>query len=160
MSLTSVLGGIAGGFLTGGPGGALLGGIGALVGGGGKPAPQPPPGGPFGPYGVTGGITIGGPNGIGIGGRIAPTGYGPGTVPAGTAGGAPRGYHLNKHALPACKSHGAVPARSIYVRNRRMNPLNPRALRKALHREKAARKIMSKLHIFHTVRRAAPKRKR
>lgn len=160
MSLTSILGGIAGGFLTGGPGGALLGGVGALVGGGGRPAPPSPSGGgPFGPYGVTGGITIGGPNGIGIGGRIAPTGYAPaGGAPAG--GGAPKGYHLNKHPLPACKSHGAVPARSIYVRNRRMNPLNPRALRRALSREKSARKLLSKLHIFHHVRRAAPKRKR
>jgi hypothetical protein len=157
MSLTSVLGGIAGGFLSGGPAGAIAGGVLGAFGGGPKPAPQlPPGGGPFGPYGVAGGVTIGGQNGITIGGRIAPTGYAPaGGAPA--AGGAPRGYHLNKHALPACKSHGAVPARSIYVRNRRMNPLNPRALRKALHREKAARKLMSKLHVFH---RAAPARRR
>jgi len=76
------------------------------------------------------------------------------------ASGAPRGYHLNKHPLAACKSHGAVPARSMYVRNRRMNPLNPRALRKALHREKSARKLMGKLHIFHAHRSIAPRRKK
>jgi hypothetical protein len=160
MSLLGTLGGIASGFLTGGPAGAVAGGIlGAF---GGKPSnpvgPPVPSGGPFGPYGVAGGVTIGGQNGITIGGRIAPTGYAPGGGgAAGAAGGAPRGYHLNKHPLPACKSHGAVPARTIYVRNRRMNPLNPRALRKALHREKAARKLMSKLHVFH---RAAPARRR
>lgn len=153
MSLTSVLGGIAGGFLTGGPGGALLGGISGLIGGGSKPAPQPSP--PSGsPFGVGVGVNMGGPNGITL--RLGT----PNVVNGGAAaagGQAPKGYHLNKHALPACKSHGAVPARSIYVRNRRMNPLNPRALRKALHREKSARKLMSKLHVFH---RAAPARRR
>lgn len=156
MSLTSVLTGIAGGFLTGGPAGAAAGGVlGAF--GGGKPAPQPPP--PT-PIGIGGAINMGGPFGVTASGRLnLPwNNAAPATVAAGQA--APRGYHLNKHALPACKSHGAVAAHTIYVRNRRMNPLNPRALRKALHREKAARKLMSKLHIFSHTRRAAPKRKR
>ena len=164
MSLMGTLGGIAGGFLSGGPIGAITGGLTAAFGG--KPSnpvgPPVPSGGPFGGYGVTVGGNVGGPYGITVGGTMAPTAYGPRSLPAtaGAGGQAPRGYHLNKHPLPACKSHGAVPARSIYVRNRRMNPLNPRALRKALHREKAARKLMSKLHIFHHVRRAAPARRK
>jgi hypothetical protein len=103
------------------------------------------------------GINAGGPNGITL--RFGTPGVVNGGPTAG-ANGAPRGYHLNKHPLAACKSHGAVPARSIYVRNRRMNPLNPRALRKALHREKAAKKLMGKLHIFHAHRSIAPRRKK
>jgi hypothetical protein len=55
------------------------------------------------------------------------------------------GYHLNKHALPACKSHGAVPARSILVRNRHRNPANGAAIKRAASRLKAAEKIFRKV---------------
>jgi hypothetical protein len=159
VSLISTLGGIATGFLSGGPAGAVAGGImGAF--GGGSPrtpaiaaAPMPPSGSPFG-IGV--GINAGGPNGITL--RLGTPNVVNGS-PTGATG-QPRGYHLNKHPLAACKSHGAMPARSMWVRNRRMNPLNPRALRKALHREKAARHLMGKLHIFKAHRSLAPRRKK
>lgn len=157
MSLLGTLGGIASGFLTGGPAGAVAGGIMGAFGSPSRPAGvalTPPSGSPF---GVGVGINAGGPNGITL--RLGTPNVVNGGQSVG-AGGAPRGYHLNKHPLAACKSHGAVPARSIYVRNRRMNPLNPRALRKALHREKAARHLMGKLHIFKAHRSLAPRRKK
>jgi len=47
--------------------------------------------------------------------------------------GAPAGYHLNKSYSYA----RGMPAGSFYVKNRRMNPANPRALRRGIRREKA-----------------------
>lgn len=93
------------------------------LGGGGPPSP---PGGrmAFGPQGV------GGPAGPG-GGASA----GPGV----------RGYHLNKHALGATKKHGAVPAKSIMVRNRHMNVANVRALRRAAQRARGFIHVSRKL---------------
>ena len=127
-------------YATGGVGGLVRG----LVGGG-QPGGTPaslPAGSIFG--GISG--TIGGPNGIGIqlgGGRAGPGGA---RAAAPTGGGCPRGYHLNKHALAASKSHGAVPARSICVRNRSVNPLNPKAMSRSLRRLKRARKLVQRLH--------------
>lgn len=159
MSLWSSITGAVGGLITGGPMGAIQGAIrGWGGGGGGAPAPVVPAGG--GPFsGGSVGVTIGGP--YGITGRIGVGQWGAGggqtSTPAASGGGCPRGYHLNKHALGASRSHGAVPARTICVRNRSMNPLNPRALRKALAREKRARKLLSKLHVFRPVRHAPAK---
>lgn len=153
MSLLGTLGGIAGaigGFVTGGPVGAIAGyKTGSQLGTSPNSAVTPLPsipgiasGGLFG----SGPITI---PGIGTAGTI-PLGF-PGTAPQ-TGGQCPRGYHLNKHALAASKRHGALPARSICVRNRHLNPMNPRALSRALRREKRARKIVRKLHVFAPVR--------
>jgi len=83
------------------------------------------------------------------GGRIA---LGPtlpqGSAPQGGAGAAAagmRGYHLNKKPLGATKKHGAVPAHTIWVRNRHMNVANVRALRKAAQRAKGFIHISRKL---------------
>lgn len=68
----------------------------------------------------------------------------------GNGAGCPKGYHLNKHALPASKRHGAVPARSLCVRNRHLNALNGRAAGRALRRLKRADKMTRKIHrLFH-----------
>lgn len=157
--LGSVIGGITG-LATGGIGGAIAGwSAGGAIGG-----PKPPTIAPVAPSmpslpAVGGGgswwnqpITI---PGVGTAGTI-PLGF-PGTQPS-TGGQCPRGYHLNKHALAASKRHGALPARSICVRNRHLNPMNPRALSRALRREKRARKIVRKLHVFAPVRHTVQRR--
>ena len=153
MSLLSTLGGIAGGiggFLTGGPAGAITGyKLGSGLGGSHPSTPAAPSG--FGPFvpaqggGLSMPFPVNGPGGIPL------PGYNPAPTNA-TGGSCPRGYHLNKHALAASKHHGALPARSICVRNRHLNPMNPRALSRALRREKRARKIVRKLHVFAPVR--------
>lgn len=167
MSLLGAIGGAIGGFLTGGPGGAIIGGLAGYSGsGGGTPGTSvvrsmptlPVPGG--GGLPMPGGFNFGGRSGPGtIGGiPIMAPGYGFGGKLRGRVppqnGQCPRGWHLNKHTL----SDGTG-ARSMCVRNRTMNPLNPRALKRALTREKRAGKIIRRLHIFHAVHRvaAAPK---
>lgn len=103
------------------------------------------------------GISVGKYNfGIGgeVGKRTTQSYYGeittsPSTA-AGQGGSCPRGFHLNKHALPASKRHGAVPARTICVRNRHVNALNGRAAGRALRRLKRADKMTRKIHsLFH-----------
>lgn len=120
-------------------------------GGGGARAPQPypfPTGGPGGSIG----IQVGGPTGVSVG----YTGHGGGSSAAcGPNGACPRGYHLNKGPLAPTKKHGALPARSICVRNRRMNPLDGHAARRALRRIKAASKMVRKLHMFSGTRSVA-----
>jgi hypothetical protein len=129
--------------------------VGRLTGG---PAAQAP--------GITIGVggSMGGPLGIGVGGSISfPFGGGGSkSGPAAPSGGTcPRGYHLNKHALAASKRHGALPARSTCVRNRSMNPMNPRAITRSLRRIKRATKVVRRLHAFAPVRhRAAPPRRK
>lgn len=147
MSLKSaVLGGL-GGFLSGGPGGAIAGVAGSLFGGrSGPPAP-----------GYTGGGGGGGAS-VGAGGNIGPFSFGYGVSYAGGGlkpganGACPKGYHLNKHPLAASKHHGAVPARSLCVRNRRVNPLNSRALSRSLRRLHRAQKLVRHLHVLPTHR--------
>lgn len=79
-----------------------------------------------------------------------------GSQAAGQGGQCPRGMHLNKHALPASKRHGAVAARTICVRNRHVNALNGRAASRALRRLKRANKMTRKIHaLFH---RPAPRK--
>lgn len=119
------------------------GGIGALgsILGGPKPFNFPSMGGPINmPFPVKG------PGGVNL----------PGYNPAGSQN-CPRGYHLNKKPLAACKKHGAVGARSICVRNRSMNPMNWRALTKSMKRVKRAQKIVRKLHSFAPVRHSLPR---
>jgi len=76
--------------------------------------------------------------------------------PGSSASSCPRGYHLNKKPLAACKSHGAKAARTMCVRNRSMNPMNYRALTKSLRRIKRAQKVVRKLHKFGTPQRRLP----
>lgn len=119
----------ASGFATGGFTGAIAGGAMAAFGpgGGGKPPSSGLINMPF---------PVKGP-----GGQLLP-GFG-GTSSATSC---PKGYHLNKHALAASHKHGAVPAHSMCVRNRSINPLNHRALTRSLKRLKRAGKLVRKLH--------------
>lgn len=145
MSLLGTLGHIAGGvigFATGGVPGAIAG-----AGLGPKPPsslPSSVPG--FGGFQMP--FPVNGPGGIPL------PGYNPGGGNAPVNGQCQRGYHLNKHALAASKRHGAVPAHSICVRNRSINPLNARAITRSLKRVKRANKIIRKLHAFGPVHRS------
>jgi len=101
----------------GGPVGAVVAaGAGAMAGSS-QPAPQlpPPPGSIGGAIGFPGGTTV----------SVA------GVLPSfgGAAGQQPAGYHLDKRT------------RSRWVRNRRMNVANPRALRKAIRRVQGFEKL-------------------
>ncbi len=125
----------AGGFGSGGVIGALAG-VASALHGGSTPTSVPGFGGTS-PGGYNMPFPVNGP-----GGRPLP-GFNP---PA--SGPAPRGFHLNKHALAPTKKHGAVAARTIWVRNRHVNPLNARALKRALGREKRAAKLIRRLHVF------------
>jgi len=51
----------------------------------------------------------------------------------GPGGACPSGYHLNKSVSQARATMGAAPG-TICIRNRHMNPANPRALRRGLRR--------------------------
>lgn len=76
-------------------------------------------------------------------------GAGTGMVPVSTPAGTMmvpcqiKGTHLNKHAY--WTKHGHVEAHSVCVRNRRMNPANGRALRRALRRVTAFGRIVKRL---------------
>jgi hypothetical protein len=145
-TLWSGAGRILTGGLTGGIPGAIGGAIGTLAGTSITRATptlpvQSSPGGLGGIFGGTYNLPV-------------PPVYGPGGVQLPGTGGytgstptaCPRGYHLNKHALAASRRHGAVPAHSMCVRNRSINPLNHRALSRSLKRLKRAGKLVRKLH--------------
>lgn len=70
----------------------------------------------------------------GIGPIVGPLMQGAPSCPA-PASGTCRGYHLNKTSYFLKTTGQFVPAGTKWVRNRRMNPLNPRALRRAFRRE-------------------------
>ena len=152
--ILGALGGALGGFLTGGIGGAVSGGIrgwkggssampgtgvssGPIVGPMGPQRPQRPPVNlPFaGPPGVGTRLPFGGR--IGFGETEAAMGV-PGTPP-------PRGYHWNKSSY-FLRSGEFVPKGSKLVKNRRRNPLNPRALSRSLSRIESAKKAASTLN--------------
>jgi len=143
------------GFATGGIAGAAVGVATSFQGGGSRPGtsmvPYSPPSPGILDRPLFGGTAIGDALNafpINIPGITSPQ-----NVAAG--GSCPRGYHLNKHPLAASKRHGAVPARTMCVRNRHMNPLNGRAVTRSLRRIKRARKLVAKLHAFGTTRSAA-----
>jgi len=135
---SSIVKGISGavaGFATGGPIGAVLGGVGAFV-----PPPAAAPGAGFGGAPVQAFATQV------RGARLPALPRFPGTPPAlpgipipipgfgGDTGGAcPAGFHLDKRTRSRC------------VRNRRMNPLNGRAAMRAIRRVKGARKMLQKI---------------
>lgn len=119
-------------------------------------------GGAVGP-GLGGGINIGGPSGITIGGGGSmgggAVGFAGGTgtamVPAGAGGAVMSGYHLNKHGYYTKGGHYVAP-RSKQVKNRRRNPLNPRALHRSLARLHSAKHAIKALHLIPPARRSAP----
>jgi hypothetical protein len=165
--------GAVGGFITGGPAGAITGAAKGVI-----SSMQPKPisvakvspfavatrGGMFPtppPQGTPGfsGVSVGGPSGVRIGTstpapvvmRAAP---GVGAAPyagaplSAAASGACqlRGYHLNHHAY--YDSKGYHPEQSVCVKNRRRNPLNPRALSRAMSRVKSAQRAVRCLQLF------------
>lgn len=157
--------GAIGGFIAGGPAGAAAGitlgqQVGNAFGGGGStppanPIPKPPI------IGAGGGISVGG-YGINIGGTFTGPSSGAAGTGVMTAGCGVKGYHLNKKPLGVTKRHGALPAHSVYVRNRHMNAGNAHAARRAISRLKSAHKIFKKIDKIvgrHSCRRA-PGRKR
>jgi len=132
------------GLITGGPAGAVAG---AVSGWKGEPAaprptisasiPQLTTPSSFPSYVPTPGV-------VGSAQRFLPggeTGY--------TAAAKPAGYHLNKSEY-VLKDGTVVPKGSRYVKNRRRNAMNPRALRRAVERVDAAKTWQSKLHEIET----------
>lgn len=92
------------------------------------------------------GVSIGGPKGIQIGTFAAPGTSLPSPVSSGplvgTQGAAPctaKGYHHNKTGY-FTKKYGYIEKGTICVKNRRRNPLNPRALSRAMARLESAKK--------------------
>lgn len=105
------------------------------------------------------GINIGGPSGITIGGGGGVIGGGGGliggpSVGGGTAGAVMAGYHLNKHGYYTKGGHYVAP-RSKQVKNRRRNPLNPRALHRSLARLHSAKHAIKALHLLPPPRRSS-----
>jgi hypothetical protein len=99
-----------------------------------------------------GGFNIGGPYGITLGGGVGGAGGGGGLLAPGltapAAGGAVMsGYHLNKHGYYTKGGHYVAP-RSKQVKNRRRNPLNPRALHRSLARLHSAKHAIKALHLI------------
>lgn len=136
--LLGALGGAVGGFLTGGPLGAIGG---AIAGYSGGPKISQPTG-----------TSVGAIPTPGIGGTVArlvpggSTGY---SIP-GAAGGsgsvaaAPSGYRLNKSGY-FLKDGSYVPPRSKYVKIRRRNSMNPRALSRAISRVNGGKRLQHTL---------------
>jgi hypothetical protein len=162
-----ILGGIQSGIQSFFPGATpgISGGGGTLPGG--APAPG---GGGIGTTGTAAGGCINTPFGsICLGGSAGPgsqfTGPGNGQLPvlATQPGGcAPRGYHLNKTGYYT--QQGYVAPGTKLVRNRRRNPLNPRALSRSLSRldgfdraTKAVEKQLARVGRRHAPRRSSPK---
>lgn len=145
--LGKVVGGVAktvGGFVPG-PGGAVLRAAGGLLAPTKLPGPLPLQGtaiAPLPPMPVT--RT---PGLRGAMQRLLPggaTGYevSPSELLAGMSDGCPKGYHRNKAGYYTAA--GYVPAGSKCVKNRRMNVVNPRALRRGIRRAKGAVKLLRK----------------
>lgn len=129
----------AAGFLTAGPAGAAVGVASQFIGGGSKGGPPAriPTNVPALPTpGILGGIQ-----------RVVPGGKS-GYVSAAPAEGM-RGYHLNKSDY-FLKDGTYVPKGSRWVKNRRRDPLNPRALRRAISRIDAGKVWQAKLREVET----------
>jgi len=114
------------GMIIGGPVGAVIGG---MTSGGGAPAAAAPPAIAPPPGSIGGAVTFPG------GARVSVAGVIPHAGMPGMEGHKPAGFHLDKKT------------RTRWVRNRRMNVANPRALRKAMRRvqgfEKLAKRTIS-----------------
>jgi hypothetical protein len=142
--------GAAGGLLRGGPLGAVAGG---LQGAGVLKTPTMPVlmSSNTGPLGrstgiMPGGVSIGGglqigPGGVGIGGGLQIGQPGAPATMVGTNGQVCRG-HMNRTGYYSAKRGGLVAPGTVCVTNRRMNPLNPRALSRSMRRLSSAAKAM------------------
>lgn len=139
--------GAVGGLLTGGPVGAITGGISSFLPKQPQQVPQLP------------GINppFGGPPGVGIGSGTGGTriSFGEPTV----SGIPPKGYRLNKSSY-FLKDGTFVPKGSRYVKIRRRNSMNVRALDRAISRIDGAKRIQSKLHEITTAKYTAAGNKR
>ncbi len=169
--LGGVLGGIAG-FVTGGPAGAAIGAISGFRGGGGTSMPMiisRPPVQPLTPLpifnmpGTPGGAMPAGmmcPPGTACSGAsydglcigsCLPTGTGMMPSISGMVGlsgrcplPAPRGYHWNQRTYCTLK-HGVVPKCSKVIKNRRLNPANGHAARRAVRRITATHRLLKRI---------------
>lgn len=83
-----------------------------------------------------------------MGGGSGPSGVMSGAL-VGSGQGTPcaSGYHYNKSRYYSTK-YGVVERGSVCVKNRRRNPLNPRALSRAMSRVKSAQKAVRCLQLF------------
>lgn len=66
---------------------------------------------------------------------------------ASTSAACPPGYHRNKHDY-CSKKYGWIPAGSVCVKNRKRNPLNPRATSRAMSRLTSTRKAIKHIAKF------------
>lgn len=176
--LGNAIKGTIGGFLTGGPAGAILGGAAATVGSLGGPktvkqakyanvlqvatrgAPYPTPTFSRPGTGMFGGTVPSRPalqagSGVYIGPGGAAVGkynMAPGApAPHAAAAAAPgpcgiKGHHMNKTTY--CTREGWVERGTKCVRNRRRNPLNPRALSRAMSRVASAQRAVKAIQLF------------
>jgi hypothetical protein len=94
----------------------------------------------------------GGGGGVAGGGGLA---LAPVTVTGNSGSAVMSGYHLNKHGYYTKGGHYVAP-RSKQVKNRRRNPLNPRALHRSLARLHSAKHAIRALHLIPPPRRSAP----
>lgn len=138
--------GAVGGLVTGGP----LGAIGGALSGSGiikPPTPSlPPMVNPRVPISISGDRFQQAPTGIRVGGML-PGGAKPYIGydrPGAATMGPPKGYRLNKSSY-FLKDGTYVPAGSRYVKVRRRNPLNPKALDRAMGRITSAKRASKKL---------------
>lgn len=142
------------GLITGGPGGAIGG---FLGGGGGAPRGLAPvvncPSGFIRQGNNCVALTVPQPGFGGALARILPGGS-TGMIPAPTAG-CPSGFHPNKSTYWT-QTEGVVEEGTKCVRNRRRNPLNPRAARRSMSRLGALSKEMKRLE--KTLKKIAPRR--
>lgn len=151
--LGGILGGL-GGLITGGPAGAVAGAVAGWKGGGssrppsrGIVGPQIPPGrGPGRTFPLPGGSRI----------RFRPGDMFPGGAPGFQVEGdpnvklaCPSGYHPNKSSY-WLQDGTYVEKGTRCVKNRRRNPMNPRALDRALSRLNSAKKVQNKLRKYST----------
>lgn len=89
------------------------------------------------------GMQVGGPRGLTVGvQKTQTTAYTGSASVTPTSDGCPKGYHLNKTGYYTAS--GYIPPHSKCVRNRRMNVVNPKALRKSIRRGKGSIKILRK----------------
>lgn len=138
------LGGVAkvAGGIIGGPVGGVLQGVGGIIAPTAQAAPPVLTSRPYGgSIGISTPVGFGGTLGINVGAQqysgLPVSMAGGGMVPyAGAAAAPPQGYHLNKTGY-FLKNGQYVPPRSRYVRNRRMNAANGRALRRSISRAKS-----------------------
>lgn len=169
--LVKAVGGAVGGFISGGPAGAILGAARTVLPSA-KPSvfvAQSPSAGTVMTAGSMAGLPalpgIGLPGGVGKtgvslvpfgqGGLVQPMGVAPGgaTGPLvgtnGAGAACQRGYHFNRTGY-FTKKYGYIEKGTVCIKNRRRNPLNPRALSRAMSRLESAKnasKALSRITI-------------